>query len=300
MQCNIILLNWNALDDTRRCLDYIKTWRSVQSTLYVVDNASTDGSADILARDYPDIVLIRNKENWGFAGGNNRAIALALQQGDVPILLLNNDAQVTEDTLIRLLGILRADPEIGVVGPLLFDAEDHARLLSAGGRSPLHHQTHLLSLAPGPPLRAVDYIPGTVVLIKAEVFHAVGLLDEDYFFATEVADLCLSAKRAGYLSVIDTETRAYHALSRSSKVRRTLHTYYIIRNRFLYIRKFHPKAQRFLNSIWGGYSLVLSIKERLAGHPATAKAMVLGLKDGLQGQFGGQNERVRAYVGNEE
>ncbi|MBN1872992.1 MAG: glycosyltransferase family 2 protein [Anaerolineae bacterium] len=295
MKLNIILLNWNALDDTRHCLDTINTWRNIQTTTYVVDNASTDGSADIIARTYPDTVLIRNERNLGFAGGNNRALAIALQKGNVPILLLNNDAYIAETDVIRLLGILRAAPDIGAVGPLLFDAAEPERLLSAGGRSPLHHQTHILTLSPGPPLRTVDYIPGTVIIIKADVFRQVGLLDEDYFFATEVADLCLSAKRAGYLTVIDTEARAYHMLARSSNLRHTLHTYYIIRNRFLYIRKFHPRTKIPLNGVWGAYSLALALKEHLSGHPATARAMWLGFSDGIRGWFGGQNARVLAY-----
>lgn len=262
--------------------------------IYVIDNASAVADVNQLSAAAQGFHLIRNAENLGFAGGNNRGIAAALDDGAGFILLLNNDAFIDEVNLHQLVEVLRQRPDIGSIGPLLFDAESPDHLLSAGGRSPLHHHTHMLPLQPGPRLRAVDYIPGTVILIRAEVFRAVGLLDETYFFSTEVADFCLRARAHGYRSVVDTQTRAEHTLSRSSEFRGTLYTYYIIRNRFIYIRKFHPRAWPLLAGFWGLYSGLLASKEALAGQRATARAMRLGLSDGLRGRFGGQNERVLA------
>jgi len=295
----VIILNWNAAEDTIRCVRSVQTWQDVDPTVYVVDNASRDGSAQAIATACPHVHLIRNRTNRGFAGGNNPAIRAALAAGDAPILLLNNDASLDGENAAQLLHTLRSIPQAGFVGPLLFDAEQPEYLLSAGGRSPLHHHTHVLSVAQAQasPTRVVDYIPGTVILIKAEVFRTVGMLDEAYFFNTEVADLCLRGKRHGYDSVVDTRTRAYHSLGRSSHLRNTLYTYYTIRNRFLYIRKFHPRSKVALYGIWGLYSLALAIKEQLSGNTATAKAMRLGLQDGLQGRFGGQNARVLALCG---
>ncbi|MBN1454108.1 MAG: glycosyltransferase family 2 protein [Anaerolineales bacterium] len=292
---SIIILNWNAAEDTIRCVQQVQSWQRINPQIFIVDNASSDNSADHIAQTCSTIHLIRNTANLGFAGGNNRAITASLAEGDAPLLLLNNDAFIDEESVLQLLETLHSDSQIGIVGPLLYNAEQREQLLSAGGKTPLHHHTHMDALKPGVRTQTVDYIPGTVILIKAEVFQQVGLLDEDYFFSTEVVDFCLRARRHGYRSVVDSQSHAFHNLSRSSEFRTTLHTYYIIRNRFLYIRKFHPRTRLLLDGIWAFYSLLLAAKTHwIEKSPATAKAMMLGVRDGLQGRFGGRNEEVLA------
>jgi GT2 family glycosyltransferase len=293
MELAVIILNWNAAADTIRCVGEVTSWTRLKPTIWVVDNGSTDGSSELIARECPDVHLIRNRTNLGFAGGNNRGISAALSAGDAPVLLLNNDAIVDEADVTRLLETLQANPQIGCIGPLLFDAQKKDSLLSAGGRDPArHHHSHILELATSEPLQVVECVPGTVVVVRSEVFRTVGLLDEAYFFASEVADLCMQANQHGYLSAIDTRARAFHDLGRSSELRSTLHTYYIIRNRFLLIRKFHSKRRLLFYGFWTAYSLALSLKVQVSGSPATARAIRMGLLDGLDGQFGGQNERV--------
>lgn len=296
MQVTVIILNWNAAHDTIRCVQRIARWERLAADIWVVDNASTDGSVKAISQECPHIHLIGNPTNLGFAGGNNRALQEALQQGDAPILLLNNDAWIDEKDLSQLLETLQNQPGLGFVGPLLYDAEQPHKLLAAGGQSPVKsHHSHLHHFAPEPPVFTVAYIPGTVILGQAEVFRAVGLLDEDFFFSSEIADLCLRAAQQGYLSMIDTRTRAYHTLSRSSQWRTTLYTYYIIRNRFLLLRK-HHRWNVLLYSFWTLYSAALMLKLQLTGQTATARSVYLGLLDGLRGRFGGQNERVLAAV----
>jgi|YNPNPStandDraft_1061719.scaffolds.fasta_scaffold09451_5 GT2 family glycosyltransferase len=301
MELAVVILNWNAAADTVRCARDLSSWSRVRPTIWVVDNGSTDGSAEVIAQECPFVHLICNSANLGFAGGNNRGIKEALAQGDRPVLLLNNDAFIDEDNIILLLETLHSDPHIGFVGPLLFDAEHKDRLLAAGGQNPvLHHHSHVLRLKPGPSIREVEYVVGTVILVRPQVFRQVGLLDERYFFAMEVADLCMRARRQGYLSVVDTRARAYHALHRSSHVRETLHTYYIIRNRFLFISKFYSGLVKLLlRGFWTLYSPALGIKLTLSRKPSAARAVLLGLLDGLRGHFGGQNARVLSWVMNQ-
>lgn len=295
MDLAIIILNWNAAADTLRCLGDIAGWKRLQPAVWVVDNGSRDGSADVIAARWPGVHLIRNKTNLGFAGGNNCAIRQVLAAGDAPILLLNNDAFVEEEHVLRMLETLRADAHIGFVGTLLLDADHPERVLAAGGKNPVwHHHTHIQKATSGGPVCTVEYVPGTVILVRPEVFRAAGLLDEDYFFAIEVADLCWQARRKGYRSVIDTRVRALHSLGRSSDLRDTLHVYYVIRNRFLFIRKFYRCRRVLLDGFWTLYSLALALKLALSGKHATCRAVRLGLQDGLRGRFGGQNERVLA------
>lgn len=296
MELAIVILNWNAAADTVCCVRNVASWKRLQATILVVDNGSADDNCEIIARECPEARLIRNSTNLGFAGGNNRGIVEALslfEEKDAPILLLNNDAWVEQDDVIRLLETLQANKQIGLVGPLLFDAHQKGRLLAAGSKNPArHHRSHNLELPANGPVHIVECVPGTVILGRAQVFRTVGLLDNDYFFASEVADLCLRARQHGYLSAIDTRAHAFHDLERSSKLRETLHTYYIIRNRFLLIRKFHRKWQVLFYGFWILYSLALSIKVQLNDNLPAARAIRLGLFDGLRGRFGDQNERV--------
>jgi GT2 family glycosyltransferase len=293
MDLSIIILNWNAAADTIRCVQDIAGWQRLQPTIWVVDNASTDGSADMIAETCPKVHLIRNSANLGYAEGNNRGISQALAGGDAPILLLNNDATIAEDDVLRLLDTLQADPRLGFVGPLLFDADRQDKLLAAGGRNMVCHLTsHISKVSGDEPVYFVDYVPGTVLLGRAETFRRVGLLDADYFFTGEIPDLCRRARQQGFLTAVDARARAYHALRRSSDLRGTLYPYYIIRNRFLFIRKFYPRSKILFYAFWGLYSLALSVKLQVNGQWPTARAVRLGLWDGWRGQFGGQNERV--------
>ncbi len=297
MELTVILLNWNAAADTIRCLQAIGQWPHLQPVIIVVDNASADGSAEKIAAIAPHVHLIRNTANLGFAGGNNRGIQAALALGNAPILLLNNDAQMEEQDVLQLLETLEANPQIGLIGPLLFDGENRERLLAAGSTDPaLHHQSHNHRLPSGGPVHRVECIPGTALLIRAEVFRLVGLLEEAYFFGSEVADFCLLAARHGYQNAIDTRARAYHTLERSSRFRSTLYPYYIIRNRFLLIKRLHRNWKLGLYGFWTLYSLALALKVQWSGQVHTARAIRLGLQDGLLGRFGGQNERVLAWV----
>jgi GT2 family glycosyltransferase len=298
MELSIVILNWNAADDTIRCVRQINQWTRLRPCIWVVDNASRDTSLERMRRECPAINLVRNSANLGFAGGTNQGILKALAENDNPILLLNNDAVIAEADVARLLATLVADHAIGLVGPLLFAVEDKERLISAGGKNPvLHHQTRLRRFDPARPLQPVDVISGTVILIRAGVFRQVGLLDESYFFSTELADLCARARQHGFRCVIDSRARAYHALERSSDFRRSLHVYYIIRNRFLYIRKFYRHVMKgMLYGFWAGYGLALTLKLLIGGQPITARAAGLGSLDGLRGRFGDQNERVLAAL----
>jgi GT2 family glycosyltransferase len=297
MRLTIIILNWNAAPDTIRAVQAVMTWQQLQPTVIVVDNASTDNSAAKIRAACPTAHVIANPTNQGFAGGNNRGLEHALNLGDAPILLLNNDAVIAEADANRLLTTLTENERLGFIGPLLFDADQRDRLLSAGSKDPArHHLSHNHQLPPGGPVHLVECVPGTVILIRAEIFRQLGLFDEAYFFGSEVADLCLRARQHGFLSAVDDRARAYHTLKRSSRFRESLYPYYIIRNRFLLIRKFHRRWKFFFYGFWALYSFALATKVQLTGQSPMARAVRLGLLDGLQGRFHGQNERVLAIA----
>ncbi len=299
MNISIIILNWNAGDDTLHCIKPILAWRQLKPAIWVVDNASSDGSAEQIAArlsqaQLPQIKLIHNSQNQGFSGGTNRGIEAALAVSNAPILLLNNDAMIEEKDVLRLWETLYSSSEIGLIVPLLFESES-GELLSAGGKNPVRHQqTRVRSFEDEAPVQVVEVVSGTAVLIRAALLKQIGLLDERFFFSTEMADLSLRAKRQGFLAAVDRRARAAHTVSRSSHLRDSLYTYYIIRNRFLILRN-HTRWHLHLFGYWTVYSFALALKLWLTGSKATARAVWLGVWDGLTGRFGNQNERAIAF-----
>jgi GT2 family glycosyltransferase len=294
MKLAVVIINWNAAEDTERCLLSVEAWAPSEElpspSIWVVDNGSAGSGIEGLRVRHPEVRFVLSPVNRGFAGGSNLGIAAALAEGSGAVLLLNNDASLRDGDVVSMLEILSSDAGVGVVGPITWDGN---RLLSAGGRDIARSgPTHIRPSQPPSVPVEVDYVPGTAVLIRREVFDAVGLLDEDYFFGGEMADLCARARQLGFRSLIDPRARASHALERSSALRETLHAYYVLRNRFLYIRKHHFARRRALYGLWtvrGVYSFAAAAAR---GRLRRARAIALGLADGLRGRFGGPNDRA--------
>jgi GT2 family glycosyltransferase len=293
MSLAIIILNWNHAADTIACVRAIQTWHLEPKQVWVVDNASAAGEADHILQAHPDIRLIRSETNRGFAGGNNLALREALQVGNDEILLLNNDVQVGPEAIECLQQVLHSNPSVGLAGPVLWDSAASQKLLSAGGRDIAHYvSSHLLEPLPDGQLRFVDHVPGTCVLIRAELLHQTGLLDEDFFFGGEVAALCRKAAEHGFKSVVVGGAAAYHAVERSSAIRQQLHIYYVIRNRFLYVRRFYPDERARLFAFWTSYAVYLALLAAAKGQWQRLRAIGLACVDGWRGRFGAQNARV--------
>ena len=294
----VIILNWNAAADTICCVQQCAAWQGVNSVVYVVDNASSGADVEQIAQACPHVHLIRNAANLGFAGGSNVGMAAALSAGCNALLLLNNDAQLAATTLQQLWHTLISAPTHGVVGPLLYSADQPPRLITAGYGNPvLHLDNRIRTLPAGETNFPVHYISGSVALIRASLLQQIGLLDERFFFSGEVADLCQRAAACGFRTLVDVQARATHNVDRSARWRSTLYTYYIVRNRFLYARNTYKQsayglAGLLLLGFWAFYGWLLTVKLRLTGQRTTALAVWLGTVDGVTGRFGGQNERI--------
>ena len=198
--------------------------------------------------------------------------------------------------LFRSRATLCADPDLGVVGPLLWDRECPEVLLSAGGLDiTCHLVSHLTRLPDDRSVYPVYYVPGTVALIRAAALQEVGLLDEAYFFGVEMVDWCERARQYGYCSAIDARAFAFHSLARSSDLRERLHVYYVVRNRLLYIRRDrrHSGVQKVgLWGVWTLYSVGLMLSALFQGNRIRARAIGLALWHAFSGTAGGQNEVV--------
>jgi len=293
MTLGIVILNWNQSSDTIACARLAQSWPIADKRIWVVDNGSRPEEVEALSTGLTGMQVIYSPTNRGFAGGNNLALTRALEAGCRSVLLFNNDAHASGDAIQHLQATLETHQRAGIVGPVLMDAAAPGRLLAAGGRDIGRHlASHILDpLAPGE-LRPADYVPGTCALIRSQVLREVGLLDEDYFFGGELADLCARARAAGWHCVVNGSAVVRHAVDRSAAMRRDLHSYYVIRNRFLYARKFEARHWPASFVRWTLYGLYAGATAVRHGNLNQARAIGLGCLDGWRGRFGGQNARV--------
>jgi N-acetylglucosaminyl-diphospho-decaprenol L-rhamnosyltransferase len=174
----------------------------------VVDNGSTDGSPDVLSRELPDIEVIRSPENLGYAGGNNLGFRRARELGAEFVLVLNDDAELVDPTVVRVLvERMEARPDAGIAGPLV--VHDDGTPQPTVARLPSFAEAVRLTLArrlrrrPSLPSaeRVVPALNGVCLLIRSETLAATGGFDESFFMYGEEADLAHRAAVAGWRSL---------------------------------------------------------------------------------------------------
>jgi GT2 family glycosyltransferase len=136
----------------------------------------------------------------------------------------------------------------------------------------------------------VDYVSGTVALLRLSVLREVGLFDEEYFFSCEMADLCERIKRSEYECMIHPKAKAWHDMEMASSLRNTLYLYYSLRNRFLFIRKFRKKHEFKLRYRWMFVGCKAMIRAGVTGQPAMVRAVAYAMWDGIVGRFGKRND----------
>jgi len=293
--CAIIILNWNNATDTIPTAQAIQAWTTLTPTVWVVDNGSQDNSVERLRRECPRVRLLQADHNLGFAAGNNLALRSALSEGQTDyFLLLNNDALIDEAGMHQLLATAEGH-SADIVGPILRDPPPSEALQSVGGRNVAWHaDTHVYDIPSSTEPYPVEYVPGTAILIRADLIRQIGLLDEDYFISGEIADFCLRAQRHGAHLLINPQVTVYHDQGRSSELRIAFYAYYFLRNRFLFVRKFYPHLCWLLIPRWAVFGMASVASSWLRGERRRARALLLGLRHGLSGKFGDHSTEVLA------
>jgi GT2 family glycosyltransferase len=200
MKASVIILAWNGRQYLPACLDALVAQDDTDFETIVVDNGSTDDSADFVAQHYPQVQLIRNEHNLGFAAGNN--VGLRAATGDV-LMLLNQDT-VTQPGWLQALKQALQEPGTGVAGcKILYP--DGETIQHAGGwiEWPLglahHYGQREQDTGQWDTPRPVEYVTGAAMAFRRDVLEKVGFLDEEFWPGYfEDADFCLRACKAGY------------------------------------------------------------------------------------------------------
>lgn len=287
-----VVVNWNGGEDNLECLgSLIADGLSAQHVVFV-DNASTDGSPDAVARAFPAVRLIRNERNEGYGHGTNRGVELALREGAELVFLVNNDVTFPRGLLALLGEALRADPGVGVVGPRLVYRDDPGRLWCAGGRMTYRQNLSVLlghDQADGPrwlEARDVDYVPGCAMLVRREVFERIGLLDGEYFAYHEDIEFCLKARAAGFRVRLIGEGLAYHAAHASTGGGYNPHRKYMMGvNTIWFLRRYGTPARWLSFVVFDVLTLPFVWALRAwRGEGRSVRAKARGLFDGLRGR----------------
>ncbi|SHL91398.1 hypothetical protein SAMN04488494_1084 [Xylanibacter ruminicola] len=279
---SIITINYNGLKDTCELIDSIPFNNNLE--VIVVDNASTQDEAGIIAMQYPHVKVIRSTQNLGFAGGNNIGIKEA--KGKY-IFLINNDTYFKDFNIDSLIERLESSDTIGIVCPKLRFAWGNNPIQFAGYTplSPITVRNQAIGFGEEDhgqydTAHPTPYAHGAAILIKREAIDKVGLMPECFFLYYEELDWSMMFTRAGYEIWYDPTCTVYHKESQATGQNSPLRTYYITRNRLLFVKRNFKGINKYLSYIYliGIVAPRDIIKFTLQGRLDLVKAVYRGIK----------------------
>jgi GT2 family glycosyltransferase len=218
----IIIVNWNGREITLDCLASLGHLAYSNMRIVVVDNGSSDGSAEAIANRFPEVAVLEMNENLRFAGGNNVGIRYGLERGAEMFLLLNNDTTVDPIFLSAMVSRLSSGAHVGMVAPKIYYHDEPNRIWFAGGTVSMwtgtmrHTGIREFDHGQYDTSREIEFASGCCMLVKREVIEEVGILDESYAIYTEDVDWCMRIRRKGHAIVYEPGARIWHKLSVSS------------------------------------------------------------------------------------
>lgn len=293
LSLSIVVVSWNTRNALAKCLDSVAVDPlGREAEVWVVDNASSDGSAEMVSRRYPSVHLLVSEANLGFAAGCNRALLQAT--GDV-VVLVNSDALLEEDTLGRFRSVLEARPDVGVVGGQLVGLDGRPQRSYGGTPSVGAFVAEMFGLGsiPGvrqvfpavasPPRRrerprAVGYVSGACLAFRRELLQRIGFLDERFFLYFEETDFCLRVRReAGLLVWFEPSARTRHQGQASAVQLGPEAEVQYARSAHAFVLKHHgPWAARRLSvafRVWLAAHLLVHRLQALARRPGAPEAL---------------------------
>ncbi len=277
MRASVVIPVWNGRPHLPDCLDALLAQDYPDFEIIAVDNASSDGSADLIAEGYPRVQVIRNERNLGFAGGCNAGLRMA--KGSA-LILLNQDVVVQPGWLSALIGALE-EARVGITGAKLLEP-DGCTLSHAGAyvEWPLGLGVHIgvgeADRGQYDVARDVEYVTGASLAVRSAVMADIGLLDEDFYPAFyEDVDYCWRAREAGWRVKYEPRAAALHDEASSTRHHWLSRHYYHYRNRLIFILKHFTPSQVVREFIPAEKKRISSLPtdELRAGHVALTEIL---------------------------
>jgi len=232
LNVSIVIVNWNVREMLRNCLKSIyQETKDINFEIIVVDNGSKDGSVQMLRQEFPEVILIQNQDNLGFAAANNQGINRARAKY---ILLLNPDTLILDNAIAKTVNFMDAHPEAGIAGckvlkpdgSFLKSCHDFPSLLNLVLASLYLHKifqgnrffgSQGLTVWKHDYTREVDIVAGCFMMARREAIDQVGLMDEDFFMYAEEFDWCYRFKLMGWKVIFTPEAQIIHFRGQSTK-----------------------------------------------------------------------------------
>jgi GT2 family glycosyltransferase len=249
----IVILNWNGETLLKQFLPSVMA-HSTGADIYVVDNASSDGSVAFLKKEYPEIGIVQNSENGGFAKGYNDGLKHI--QADI-FCLLNSDVEVTPNWLEPIQEAFVTYPEVAIIQPKILDLKNKDYFEYAGAAGGFIDMLgypfcrgrifQALERDKGQydDITEIFWATGACMFIKSEVFNSLGGFDEDYFAHQEEVDLCWRAKNAGHKVLYVGKSYVYHLGGSTLSNMNPKKTFLNFRNSLYSITKNLPRKKAF-------------------------------------------------------
>lgn len=317
---SVAIVSYNTRDLLRECLQkLILECEGIACEIFVVDNVSRDGSADMVAAEFPGVSLIRSDKNLGFAAANNKAFELAAGEY---VVLLNSDAFLCPGALGRAIAHMDSDPAAGLGGGRLIGRDESwqpsARLfpsllndfLTLSGLSARYPESRVCgrfdrTWADRDAASEVDWVPGAFSIVRRSVLERVGYFDERFFLYYEEVDLCRRIKYAGYTVQYWPDVVVIHLGGESSKTVKSVAmsnsgsqlALWRMRSEFLYYRKHHGSTAWLAKELEMCWHRIRAMKNRKASGAKAeeSKAVVALLARAWQETAGGSVSPERPW-----
>jgi GT2 family glycosyltransferase len=288
-----VILNTNRRDDTMACLVSLHKGDYPNHTIIVLDNASTDGSVEAIHIAFPRVEIIALSENRGYAGNNNVGIAAALARGADWVLVLNEDTLLAPDCISTLVEVGEQDARIGIVGPMVYHADEPNVIQSAGGWMDARWRAGHLGQNEADRGQFTEphdvvWISGCAIMVRRAVIEQVGMLDDRFFYYWEETEWCMRARKACWRIVHAPAAKLWHKGVRRDYRPGPNVAYYGVRNRFMLLAKHRAPVAAWM-SAWSQTLRTLTsytIKPKWRDKRAHRDAMWRGAVDFLQGRTG--------------
>lgn len=288
-----VVLTYNGWRDTRDCLIALTRSTYPNLEILVVDNASTDGTVDKVKELFPQVRVLPNGRNLGFAEGNNVGLRAALDQKASYAFLLNNDALVAEDCIAELVHVAESQPGGALFGPMVYHADEPDILQSAGGELTrrwqfLHRGQNERDTGQFKSSDQVAWLTGCALLVRCSALRDFGLLDPSFFMYAEEADWCLQARAKGYEIWFVPEGCVWHRGVQRNYQPGPQVTYYSVRNELYILQKHHAGMIPLGRATFRDLRTLVSwtVRPRWRAKREHRDAIVQGLRDFLLHRFG--------------